>query len=271
VTTASVALNFFDVLGASVLAGRNFTGADIDSTAGVVIVNQSFVSRVLGGQNPIGRHFRRGPHEDSPEPGPWLEIVGVVKDLGMGAAEDAAGFYRPLSLERTPDLLVAVAVNGRAESFAARLRSVARDVEPSLQIHDLMPLDEVVAGHARETVYLSRIMIGLSALALLLSLTAIYSVTQFAVSRRTREIGIRIALGAERRRVVGPILSRPLMQVGLGIAAGAVLTSVAFVGIFEGTPTVNELLMMVICLLACIVPVQRALNVAPAEVLRADA
>lgn len=278
VTTASVALNFFDVLGASVLAGRNFTGADIDSTAGVVIVNQSFVSRVLGGQNAIGRHFRRGPHDDSPEPGPWLEIIGVVTDLGMGAAEDAAGFYRPLSLERTPDLLVAVAVNGRAQSFAAQLRSVARDVEPSLQIHDLMPLDEVVAGHARETVYLSRIMIGLSALALLLSLTAIYSVAQFTVSRRTREIGIRIALGAERFRLVGPILRRPLMQVGLGIAAGAVLTSVAFVGIFEGTPTVNEivtmvvyaLLMMVICLLACIVPVQRALNVAPGEVLRGD-
>jgi ABC-type antimicrobial peptide transport system permease subunit len=175
--------------------------------------------------------------------------------------------------------MVAVGINGRAESFAARLRTVARDVEPSLQIHDLMPLDAVVASQARETVYLARIMIGLSALALLLSLTAIYSVTQFAVSRRTREIGIRIALGAERLRVIGPILRRPLTQVGLGIVVGAVLTAVAFVTIFEGTPSVNEgammvgyaLLMMVICLLACVVPVHRALNVAPAEVLRGDA
>ena len=123
-----------------------------------------------------------------------------------------------------------------------------------------------------------RLLQSASILVLLLSLTAIYSVTQFAVSRRTREIGIRIALGAERLRVIAPILSRPLRQVALGIAAGAVLTSVAYVGIFEGTPTVNEgvlmvvyaLLMMAICLLACVVPVQRALNVAPADVLRGD-
>jgi ABC-type antimicrobial peptide transport system permease subunit len=99
------------------------------------------------------------------------------------------------------------------------------------------------------------------------------------VSRRTREIGIRIALGAERLRVIGPILRRPLTQVGLGIVVGAVLTAVAFVTIFEGTPSVNEgammvgyaLVMMAICLLACVVPVHRALNVAPAEVLRGDA
>jgi predicted permease len=277
-SSASVALNFFDVFGATMLAGRHFTVADLDP-AGVVIVNTSFVNRVLGGRNPIGRHIRRAPRDDAQEAGPWLEIVGVVKDLGMGAAEDAAGFYRPLSTEHTSDLLVAIAVNGRAESFAARLRTVARDVDPTLQIHELMSLEEVVANQGRVMEYLWRIMIGLSALALLLSLTAIYSVTQFAVSRRTREIGIRIALGAQRLRVIGPILSRPLMQVSVGIAAGAALTSLAFVTIFEGTLTVTEgvmmavyaLLMMAVCLLACVVPVHRALNVALAEVLRGDA
>jgi predicted lysophospholipase L1 biosynthesis ABC-type transport system permease subunit len=247
----------------------------------VAIVNQSFVKGVLGGQNPIGRRIRRGPRDEVRDVGPWLEIVGVVEDLGMGigTSDEAAGLYLPLSLENTPSLRVAVGVTGRPESFAARLRTVARDVEPSLQIHELMPLEDVVAGQARATEYLSRIMIGLSALALVLSLTAIYSVTEFAVSRRIREIGIRVALGADRGRVIGPILRRPLAQVGLGIVVGAVLTAVASTGIFENTPSIGEvaviavyaLLMMALCLLACVVPVRRALNVAPAEVLRGDA
>jgi ABC-type antimicrobial peptide transport system permease subunit len=127
-------------------------------------------------------------------------------------------------------------------------------------------------------VYMSGSMTVLSALALVLSLTAIYSVTEFAVSRRTREIGIRVALGADRLRVIGPILRRPLTQVGLGIVAGAILSAVASTGIFEGEPSVRELtliaayalLMMAICLFACVVPVRRALDIAPAEVLRSD-
>jgi predicted permease len=278
VSSASVDLNFFDVFGAPMLAGRTFTAADLDS-AGVVIVNTSFVKRFLGGQNPIGRHIRRGPHESVQDIGPWLEIIGVVKDLGMGTGVEAAGVYRPISLDTTPSLRVAVAVTGRPETFAARLRTVARDVEPTLQIHELMTLDDVIAGGMREVAYMSRVMTALSALALLLSLTAIYSVTDFAISRRTREIGIRVALGAERLRVIGPLLRRPLSQVGLGIVCGAILSFLASISIFESTPSVREaalitayaLLMMVVCLLACVVPVRRALNVAPAEVLRGDA
>jgi ABC-type antimicrobial peptide transport system permease subunit len=196
----------------------------------------------------------------------------------MGSGDDAAGVYRPISLESTPSLRVAVAVTGRPAAFAARLRTVAREVEPTLQIHELMPLDDVIAGEIREIAYMSRIMTGLSALALLLSLTAIYSVTDFAISRRTREIGIRVALGAERLRLIGPLLLRPLSQVGLGIVCGAILSFLASISMFESTPSVREaaliaayaLLMMVVCLLACVVPVRRALNVAPAEVLRGD-
>lgn len=118
----------------------------------------------------------------------------------------------------------------------------------------------------------------LSALALLLSLTAIYSVIAFSVSGRTREIGVRVALGAGRSQVVRVILRRPLSQIGIGIAAGAVLVALAFVGLFESTPTMTEsvviaayaLIMMGVCQLACVVPVRRALRVDPAVVLRAD-
>ncbi len=117
-------------------------------------------------------------------------------------------------------LRIAIGVRGNPESFATRLRTVASEVEPTLQIHDLMPLEKARANGWIESQYLSRVTILLSAIALLLSLTAIYSVMSFTVSRRTQEIGLRVALGADRRRIVGTILRRPLAQVGLGNVVG---------------------------------------------------
>jgi predicted permease len=280
VVSASVAFNFFQVLETPVLAGRNFTAADLESSLGVAIVNQSFVNHVLGRRNPVGRRVRRLPMEGSKTPGPWLEIVGVVKDLGMlgGGDEERAGLYRPVSPERASALWLAIRVKGSPEAFAARLRRVASEIEPTLQIHELMPLDAVGASQWLESQYLSRLLAVSSAIALLLSLTAIYSVMAFTVAKRTREIGIRVALGANRRRVIGVILRRPLAQVSLGIVLGGALVAVTFVGLYERAPTATEvaliagysMLMMCVCLLACVVPTRRALRVEPADVLRVD-
>ncbi len=276
VSSASVALNFFDVVGAPVLAGRAFTAADVESVPGPVIVNQSLVTQVFGGRNPIGRRIRRVRVDDTQQAGPWLEIVGMVRDLGM--LEEPAGLYRPIMLDRVPVLRIAIGVRNNPESFAARLRSIASEVEPRLQIRDLVRLDEAGANGWLESQYLSRVLAVLSAIALLLSLTAVYAVVSFTVSRRTREIGIRVALGADRRRVIGTILRRPLGQVGLGSLVGGVLVAITFVELFESTPTAEEtasiaayaVLMTGVCLLACIVPAQRALRVEPASALRVE-
>ena len=281
VSVASIALNFFDVLGAPILAGRAFAAAELEPASGVVIVNQSFVNQVLGGRNPIGRRIRRGPFAGEEKPGPWLEIVGMVRDLGMVGGErgkEGAGLYRPMSPEALSVPRIAIGVRGDPESFAARFRAVAGEVEPALQIHDLMPLDRVGASLWLESQYLSRLLAVLSALALLLSLTAVYSVMAFTVTQRTREIGIRVALGADRRRVIGVILLRPLAQVSVGIVVGGALVAVVFAGLFESAPTVTEAaliaaystLMMVVCLLACVVPARRALRVEPARVLTVE-
>jgi predicted permease len=279
VSSASVALNFFDVFSAPALVGRHFRAADAGSAAGVVVVNQALVNQVFGGRNPVGRRLRRATQTPGTQtPGPWLEVVGVVRDLGMLGNDAGAGLYHPVSADAAPALRVAIHVRGRADAFAARLRSVARDAEPGLQIQELMPLDQAGATGWTGSLYMSRILTVLSAVALLLSLTAIYAVTAFTVSKRAREIGIRVALGADRRRVIGPILRRPLAQVGMGVSAGAVLVALASAGLFERTPSVREaamigayaMLMMAICLLACVVPVRRALRVEPAEILRGE-
>jgi putative ABC transport system permease protein len=236
VSSASVASNFFDVVDAPILAGRAFTAADVESVSGAVIVNQSFANEVLGGRNPVGRRIRRVRMDDAGKPGPWFEIVGMVRDLGMirdlGMANVQAGLYLPIALDAAPVLRIAVNVRSTPESFAPRFRAVVSEVEPTLRIHELMPLDQAGADLWLESQYLSRVLAVLSAIALLLSLTAIYSVMSVTVSRRTQEIGVRVALGADRQHVVGTILRRPLAQVGFGIVVGGVLVQLMFAGLF---------------------------------------
>jgi len=276
VRIASVDADFFGALDAPVLSGRGFTPSDLASGREVAIVNASFVERVLRGRNPVGRRIRRAALDSEQAPGPWIDVVGVVRDLGIVGTQ-GLGLYRPLA-PGSSTVHVAVHVRGAPESLAGRLRAVASEVEPTLRAYEVGPLDEVGADLWLESQYVSRLLAVLSGLALLLSLTAIYSVMAFTVVQRTREIGVRVALGAGRWRIVATIVRRPLVQIGLGIGAGGGLVVLAFVGLFESTPTGVEAglivayatLMLGVSLLACGVPARRALRLEPSQVLRAD-
>ena len=281
---ASVALNFFEVFGAPILAGRGFRPADLRADARAVIVNESFVERVLAGRNPVGRRVRfvtsrrAGDGAMILEPGPWYQIVGLVRDLGIlhDDPRDQVGLYHPAAAETMSPLHLAVHVPGDAQAFAPRLRTLAAGVDPTMQVHDAVRLDQVGAAMWLELQFLFRLLVIMSVVALLLSLAGIYALTSFSVSRRTREIGIRLALGASHRRIVATALSRTLTQVSVGILFGGGL-------VFTLTRVLRDLsaaeilataaymaLMMGVCLLACIVPVRRALRVQPTEALRAD-
>ena len=276
VSRAAVALNYFDVLGAPVGVGRAFHAGDLGPTGHAVIVNDSFVRLVLGGRNAIGQRFRYPQRQDEPA-SPWFEIVGVVEDLGTIHDDpgNLAGVYHPAA-PRADEVKLALHLRSDPASFAPRLRTVAAAVDPALRVHDVMSLDRVGAMMWNEMDFLWRLMAGVSALALVLSLAGIYSIMAFTVSRRTREIGIRIALGADARRIVSAIFSHALRQLGAGVAAGAVLVglltwtisglSTREVGYIAG----YVLLMLAVCLLACIVPTRRALRVQPTEALRAE-
>jgi ABC-type antimicrobial peptide transport system permease subunit len=225
---------------------------------------------------------------DADEPGsagepasPWYEIVGVVGDLGIvtgdGEPGQDAGLYHPVAAGAVHPMHVAVHVRGDPESFAPTLRSIAIGVEPTLRLHDVLPLDRVGASMWLESDFLFRLVTIVSAVALLLSLTAVYSVLSFTVSRRTREIGIRIALGAEKRRILFAVFRRPLVQVGIGVLAGGGLVAALSTAVLAGL-TITEAalvvayaaLMLTVCMLACIVPAWRALRVQPTEALRQD-
>jgi putative ABC transport system permease protein len=148
-------------------------------------------------------------------------------------------------------------------------------VDPGLRLYEVGPMDQV----QRDLLMTYTFWVGVAALAacivLLLSTTGIYSLMSFTVARRTREIGIRIALGADRRRIVSGIFSRAFTQVGLGIAMGAGLLVLAAGGIQSvgeaGLLMAIVIVMTGVCMLACIVPTRRALRVEPTEAMRADA
>jgi hypothetical protein len=284
VSSVDAAPDWFAVTGAPALAGRLLAAGDVGTRA--VVVNAAFVRHVLRGGPAVGQRVRYldPDDEDAPRPvgwqaSPWYEIVGVVPDLGMSDGSDpnetGAGIYRPAA--PGPSTYLAVRVAGDPRAFATRLRELAAGVDPTLRLYDVKSLDQVPAAGQRATTFLYQALAVVSALALLLSLTGIYTVMALTVARRTREIGVRVALGSDRRRVVAAIFRRPLTQVGAGVLAGALIVALLVRGVL-GRLTAVEVafvavyaaLMMGVCLLACVVPTRRALGVEPTVALRAE-
>jgi putative ABC transport system permease protein len=251
-----------------------------------VIVNQSFVRLVFGDRNPLGRRLRYvhreewdGPREDE-KASPWYEIVGVVRDMGMADARDPkiAGIYHPATPDRIYPAQVAVHVKGEPEAFIPRLRALATETDPTLRLYEVTSLDALSDTELAFIAFWFRMLLGVSAIALTLSLAGIYAVMAFTVARRTREIGIRVALGADARRVVTAVFRRPLTQVGIGIGVGVLLLMLMASGDIAKLPTPKymvgivayALFMMGVCMLACIVPTRRALRIEPTEALKGD-
>ena len=293
VQTAWIHPSYFDVLRAPVLVGRAFTSADLSAGARVAIVDRGFVDLVMGGRSPIGHRIRIStePLADSSAARlPWYEIVGVVEELGMASPampKREPGLYLPMLPGSRGALNMIVHARSDPLSVASRVRELATATDATLGVEQMTRLDQVTTPLVWFFSLWMRIIIGLTAVALLLSLAGIYAVLSYVVARRTREIGVRVALGASARRVITSIFRRPLTQVALGVIAGSVLIAVAAYGMQHTTQfhsanprwlTLGELavligyaiLMLGVCMLACIVPTMRALRVQPTEALRAE-
>jgi predicted permease len=274
-----VDIDYFDVLGAEILAGRGFYDGDLNAAPAPVIVNESFVDRILGGGNAVGKHIRYVAGEENGgrtgDPGEWLEIVGVVPDLGTTSMYGPQGVYHPAPLGAVNPIHVAIHVAGNARTLDRDLRNLAASVDPSLRVDRVLAVEDVTDALRSVYRFWTWTATGASAVALLLSLSGIYAVMSFTVTQRTREIGVRVALGATRRGIILAILRRPLNQLTLGIVAGGVL--VALVGLSGGVRPSPRLMVhgvgylagiTLVCLTACVVPIRRVLSVEPSEALR---
>jgi predicted permease len=272
---AAVGAGYHDAFGRKVVAGRGLQAADAGAPNGPVVVNEAFV-RVVG-RNPVGAHVRTLQRGGERAPGPWHEIVGVVTDFAMLFPADwdgAAYIYRAASAAELDSVVVAVRAAGDAAPLVPRAAALARQVDAGLQLRDIVTLEKIVAEQRAPHVLGLYVFGSILFVAVVFSAAGLYALMAVAVARRTREIGIRIALGATHRHVLRSVFARAGRQLGGGIIAGNSI--ILFFAWRSDSLTANLFLMSVVTsvimavvgVLACAAPARRALRVQPTEALR---
>jgi hypothetical protein len=238
------------------------------------VVNEAFMRMV--GRNPVGARVRTLQRGSARELGPWHEIVGVVTDLWTFPADwsGAAYVYRAAAVAEVDPVVVAVRVAGDAAPLAPRVAALARQVDAGLHLRDIVTLDDIVAQEQIRMVGGSVVFGSVLFVALVFCAAGLYALMAVAVARRTREIGIRIALGANPRHVLGSVFARAGRQLGGGIIAGNSLILLLAWGADSLTvdllvsSAITSVIMAAVGVLACAAPARRALRVQPTEALR---
>jgi putative ABC transport system permease protein len=298
--TSAVGQGFFEAFDRPIVAGRAFRGGDWTPTARTIIVNEAFArefSRNAGGGSPIGFRLRyrassARPDASAAEPSAaaeasadrWFEIVGVVRDLGLDPDDEGNELpyvFHAASAGTVSSLVLSVRMRGNPATLAARLPVIAATVDARLLVQEAQPLDEWVRQRDMVLIVTVGAQLAVTALVLFLSALGIFSLVSISVSRRTREIGLRAALGANPRHLLAGILSRAVALMGSGITAGGalLLLSVALGAGPSGRPAedvplfavylgMTSAVMLAACLLACIEPAGRALRINLTDALR---
>ena len=275
IAAAAVGAGYHEAFGAGIVAGRALHPHDAGASNRPVVVNEAFMREV--GTNPVGARVRTLPQRVGGEPGPWHEIVGVVTDLGMDPTDlgEAEYMYRAASAAELDPVLVAVRVAGDAALLAPRVAALAREVDAGLQLQDILTLEEVIAQRQLPMVIGSAVVGVILLVALVFAAAGLYALMAVAVERRTREIGIRIALGANPQRVLRTVFARAGRQLGGGIVAGnGIILLIAWRsggGVSAElvvTLVIVSVIMAAVGVLACAGPARRALRVQPMEALR---
>ena len=285
---AAISDGYLEALGIPLRRGRAFTPADRDGAPRVALVSESMARRLWPGRSPLGVRIREAASgTDSLDVPPWYEVVGVVGDVRESAlAESQETVYLPARQRRTPgaELVVRTAcTSGRgcdATALLPAIRRQLRTLDPSLPlIHPRTMRTVAQAGLVTQRLPML-FTTAFALLALLLAALGVYGVTSYAVTSRTREFGIRSALGARRASVLGLVLRQGLATALAGVAAGLLLAAAAtrvlaslLVGVTPHDPwtfVAAPLGLLLVCALASLLPARRATRVPPQEALRAD-
>ena len=223
---ARVDVDFMRALGTPVLIGRDFVRTDGEEGARVAIVNTAFVERELGGGEPIGRRLQLQVASRTGEK-VWYEIVGVVGPLGVNVVnpDRGAAVYLPAAPGAINPMWLAVHAAVPPASLTGRVRELATAVDPGLVIGDVSVLSDVRQGDWYLVMGLAGGLIVLVGVLIALATSGLYAMLSLSVSERTREIGIRAAIGAPRRALLLTIMRRSLIQIGLGAAIGLPLAA----------------------------------------------
>jgi predicted permease len=266
---------FFRTLGVPLVIGRDFSEHDVEGRPPVAIVNETTVKMHFGGDNPLGKRVSFGGQQ-----GPWREIVGVVRDSKYAALGEPAlpVAYMPVAQNHETGMTLYVRASVPPSSLIGSLRREIQAIEPNLPVPTIQTMTNTIGTSlyaARMGAWLIAVFGGL---ALLLAAVGIYGVLSFSISRRTREMGIRLALGAEPRNVFLLVVRDGMLLVGVGMIiglAGGLAGARSLASFLYGVPTSDvttfaaaTIILMSAALMACVIPAGRAMRVSPITALR---
>ncbi len=283
---STISLGFFRTFGVNLFEGRDFTNQDRAEGLPVVIINQSFAQRYFPRASAVGKRFRLGRSESR---NPWMTVVGVVPDLHVGEG-DIGGigsgsvapeqFYTPLAQGPPRAMRMAIKTRGDPLAIAPVVRDAVAGLDPNLPIYEVDSMDGAIESATWMFGVLSWTFSLFGAMALLMAAIGLYAVMAFSVSRRTQEMGIRIALGACDKDIVGLVLKKGMTQIGIGMAIGLALGAalsrplqVLSFRVNPNDPAVYAAIIVTLTLtgvLACLVPALRATRVNLVAALKAE-
>ncbi|HUE76610.1 MAG TPA: ABC transporter permease [Longimicrobiales bacterium] len=272
---------YFDAIGLPIVSGRAFTSADRDGTDRVVILSQAAANRFFPGEDPVGRRIK--PGSDPAAENPWWTVVGVA---GSAHHSDLSGDPRIEGYiahaqypARSTTIVVRTASDDPA-SLAQPVRDVVRGMDANIALRNVSTLQELVSGSVALERFLTLCIAAFAVLALLLAAIGVYGVISQLVGQRTREIGIRVALGADRARVLRMVLGQGAVLIALGAALGilgAFVVARLVRGLLFGVAPVDPLTfvlvpvaLVAVALVATYVPARRAAAVDPVTALRTE-
>jgi putative ABC transport system permease protein len=272
--TASVGPGYFEAFEKPLLSGRALNDGDRTASPQRVLVNESFARRALKGGNPVGRRVRFTA-SDRQTTEPWFEIVGMIRDIGMTPTNfgEAPYVFTAASPGTARPLVMGVRTTGDPAALLPRVRAIAAELDAGLRLDTVQPLEDIVWSEDAPVLAISGGIVAVVALGLFLSAAGIFSLMSVSVARRTREIGLRAALGASQSRLLAGIFSRAAVLVGSGVAAGNLgLFALGAMGLdnLDGGKALmtTSALMLIVGLLACVGPARRALRIQPTDALK---
>ena len=281
VRSARVDEDYFDTLAIRIIAGRPFRPTDTQDGPRVAVVNQTFASRYWPREAAIGKRFRLIGNA----PAPWVEIVGVAADTRYRTlAERPTEFvYYPRAQNIAPNATIMIYTDADPAASAAPLRAAVRSIDPNMPVFDVQTMEDFYRASSESlSNLLIRMVGGMGAMGLALSIVGLYGLVAYSVNRRTREIGIRMAVGAQSGSVLRLVMRHGLLLAGGGTLLG-VIASAATGGLlraafpFPQVPSLDVLTyvlvvptLLAVTLLAAYIPARRAARIDPLQALRQD-
>jgi putative ABC transport system permease protein len=273
-----VSADFFTTLGTPLLRGRFFSIEDGPAASRVAIVNDAMARRSWPGRDPVGRRFKLGPGDSDR---PWYTVVGVVGDMRRQGLEREPVSQMFESLAQNPPRSVDLFIRTSSDDLSAMagtLRAAVRRVEKNAPIYGVAPLEQQLGTYLTQRRFQTSLLTGFSVVALLMAAVGIYGLIQYSIAARTREIGLRMAIGARAgdifRMTIGEGLTLSLTGLTLGLVGAWWLWRAAsslLFGVAASDPltfAAVSLLLTAVATAACYFPARRAMNVDPNVALR---